>query len=126
MADIPVTKNSEYERPVPHSWRPALKSLADYIVCDIPSESHPGVSLEAIDNDSLSISRANMEAYPAQFGPLSCASWDSSVYIWMQDHWDILIDLTTRDGKVSDLVLHASAREAGDELSMRVGLVYVH
>ena len=49
----------------------------------------------------------NVQAYGDRLIHLDQAVWRSSIYAWANGHWAVLVDLTTENEPVSDLVLHA-------------------
>ena len=123
MTDI--VKDEDRERPIPLVWRAPLKPIVDALVRgEVPASAAPLI-VGAVDPDNLRINRENIADYPDALGPLGDAAWQSSVYIWMAGHWDVLIDLMTEDGEISDLVLAARIIEAGDQFMIEPGLIYV-
>lgn len=102
-----------------------MKQLVDAIVSGQQPDGTPGVSLSEIEPATSKINRANIEAYPAPIGDLSEQSWQSSIYSWTGEYWAVLVDLTTTDGKVSDLVLHAKIRCTDRGYMIEPGLIYV-
>ncbi|HFQ4970525.1 TPA: hypothetical protein ACGUUK_004309, partial [Vibrio vulnificus] len=60
----------------------------------------------------------NLVALPEQ-------TWDSSVCMWMETHWDVLIDLWTETEGLSDLVLQAKVFESKDGYKYQIEMVYV-
>ncbi len=125
MDDVPVSKTEDQELPVPSDWRPAFKALADAIVLDTTFHPIEGFVISSIEDERLQISRGNIRDYPDKIGPLSQDSWKSSIYVWDERYWAVLVDLTTDKGDVSDLVLHAKVTERGDEYLIEFDLVYV-
>lgn len=125
MNPIPITKTEGQELPVPNAWRPALKLLADAVVLKSSVQTIDGFIVDAIDEELLLISHSNVNDYPDSLGPLSAASWTSSICVWHEGYWQVLLDLTTDTGEVSDLVLHAKVTECGDAYTIEPGLIYV-
>jgi len=59
--------------------------------------------------------------------PLTCldeATWERSIYRWMDGYWEVLVDLSTDNEPVSDLTLHARLIEA-DEPYWEIESVHV-
>lgn len=125
MSHILVTKTEGQELPVPNAWRPALKLLADAVVFHSPLTTVDGFIFERIDEESVLINQSNINDYPESLGPLTAASWTSSIYIWDEGYWRVLVDLTTDAGEVSDLVLHAKITERESAYAIEPGLIYV-
>ncbi|GGB67174.1 DUF7668 domain-containing protein [Henriciella pelagia] len=90
-----------------------------------PEEPPVGTQIAEIDAETSKISLANIQAYGEPVGPLRDSSWQTSIYRWMGDHWDVLIDLTTPQGEVTDLVLRAKVRPTSSGFLIEPGLVYV-
>lgn len=125
MNDMSIKKDETDEHPIPVVWRAALKQVADLLVRgDQPATVAPLI-VATLDSDTNEISHQNIAVYPDALGPLADKAWDTSVYIWMGDHWDILIDLTAANGETSDLVLHAKIRESGEQFTIEPGPIYV-
>ncbi len=125
MEKYPIQKNEDSELPIPLSWRPTLKKMADAIVLGQHFEADRQVSIDPIDPETASINRNSIDCYPDTLGPLGAHTWETSVYIWDAGYWQILLDLTTEDGDSSDLVLHVRVRENGEYFVIEPGLVYV-
>jgi len=66
-----------------------------------------------------------IQDYGAKLVALPEASWDTSVCIWMEDHWDALIDLWTVEEGSSDLVLQVHVSEVANEHVVTVYMVFV-
>jgi hypothetical protein len=125
MEFAPVSKTKNQEMPVPIAWRPALKALADAIVGKRALRSIEGFVFRAIEDDGLEVSRSNIEAYPDKLGFLAEDSWKSSIYVWNEGFWEVLVDLTTEAGDLSDLVMHAKVTEREDGYFIEPGLIFV-
>lgn len=121
-----VLKDEERELPVPSIWRSALKQIVDSFVQEraLPTLVD-AIIVDPIASDEAKISRQNIQDYPDPIGPLAEFSWTTSIYIWMDGYWDVLVDLSTSDGETSDLVLHAKVRESDNQYIIKPGLIYV-
>lgn len=116
----PVQDDSE--QPVPDAWREALKTIADaFVLGALPL----GPSIRTVDPETATINPANIAAYPDPIGPLHEASWTTSIHARADDHWQVLVDLSTVDGETSDLVLHVRVFEVEDGFKFEPGLIYV-
>lgn len=122
---VPVTKDADNEGPIPSAWRPILKNIADafarkdYLLKD-------GISgVAPVSGETAEQVREYIQDYGATLVELPPQSWDTSVCIWMGDHWDALIDLWTEDEGQSDLVLEVKVSEAGSGYLVAVYMVYV-
>lgn len=123
--EVPVTRDSNREGPIPSAWRPILKNIADafargdYVLRDEISGVAP------ISEETAGQVHDSIQDYGAKLVELPPQSWDTSVCIWMGDHWDALIDLWTEDEGRSDLVLEVKVSEAGLGYLVDIHMVYV-
>ncbi|WP_299986141.1 hypothetical protein [uncultured Ruegeria sp.] len=122
MSEIPIVKDENSEGSVPTRWRPVLKFIADALVSGRPPIS---LGIRAVDADALKISIGNIADYPDVIGPLTEASWKTSVYIWTGSYWDVLVDLISETGEISDLVLQVKVYPTGQEYEFQPHLVYI-
>ncbi|MUH72024.1 hypothetical protein [Psychrosphaera haliotis] len=76
------------------------------------------------ESDSLHI-QSYIESYGEELIELPIETWDSSIYIWMGNHWNVIIDLWTRAEGRSDLVLSAKVYEDNNEYLFDINMVYV-
>jgi hypothetical protein len=125
IEDTQVVKDADSERHVPIIWRKTLKRISDAIserdfcllrgiegVCEVTPEIANAIE-RAVSN------------YGVHLTPLPQESWDSSVYLWMDGHWNVLIDLYSQEEGQSDLVLNVRVFELESGYSFEVQLVYV-
>jgi hypothetical protein len=66
-----------------------------------------------------------IEDYGEELIELPNDTWDSSVYIYYGNYWNILIDLYTKDEGLSDLVLNTEIREDNNEYIFDIKLIYI-
>lgn len=112
------------EHPVPEALRPRFQALvAAFVAGDFELSSHMIEGISPIDRDGARFIAGQVAAYGGTLAPLSDEAWQRSVYLWMDGYWDVLIDLSTTEESVSDLVLHA--RLFGDQ-SGRIEVWSVH
>jgi hypothetical protein len=120
-----VIKDEEKELPIPQVWRDVfcqiVKALSnkDYLVNSTISNV-PSLSID----DSKYI-EDNIESYGEELTELPAETWDSSIYLWMGTHWDVIIDLWTLGEGRSDLVLSAKVYETNNEYTFKIEMVYV-
>ena len=121
----PVADDSAEQRSVPLEWRSTLRQIADAFAQGNYG-LEPGVAnVEPISASTAAQIEGYVEHYPATLTSLPEATWDSSVCIWDGNHWEVLIDLWTREEGPSDLVLHAHVRPVDAGFSFNVQGVYV-
>jgi hypothetical protein len=125
MSLVSISKDADNERPIPSVWRKGLKRLADGFLSMELIETNDNISISSIASETKEINFANITDYPDRLGPLAEKAWETSVCIWASDHWDILVDLSDENGETTDLVLHATIYEEGQEFILESGLIYV-
>lgn len=123
--EIPVEKDDENEGPVPTIWRPIFENIVNaFVKKDYLLES--GVAgVSPISEDTANQINEYIEDYGEDLVQLPEETWETSVYIWMDPHWDVLVDLWTAGEGLSDLVLRAEVSEKDSGYNVRVALVYV-
>jgi hypothetical protein len=123
--EVPVTKDADNEGPIPSAWRPVLKSIVDAFAREdyLLNDGLSGVA--PISEQTADQVREYIQDYGAKLVELPPESWDTSVCIWMGDHWDALIDLWTEDEGRSDLVLEVDVSEADSGYVVAIHMVYV-
>ena len=67
-----------------------------------------------------------IEYYGATLIDLPEETWDTSVCLWMEGYWDVLIDLFTLEEGASDLVLAARVYEESNQMYIyEIDSIYV-
>jgi hypothetical protein len=125
MSDsILVEKDISQPKQVPSSWRVTLTQIVDAInegdyqlLRGIPNVSILSASI-------AEVIQFNIESYGMPLVSLPDETWHSSVCFWMRGHWDVFIDLFTKDG-VSDLILSLRVEETSEGYAFTPHLVYV-
>jgi hypothetical protein len=101
------------EHPVPEPWRSTFRQIVDAFVAGDFQLRHRTVDgVEIVDRATAKRIAENVAAYGEPLAPLDDATWERSVYRWMDGYWQVLVDLTTQGDPVSDLTLHAKLHEA--------------
>lgn len=62
-------------------------------------------SVEPVDGRTREQVRTYLASYGETLIELPDATWESSVAQWMEGHWEVLIDLWTKEFGMSDLCL---------------------
>lgn len=124
-ADVPVTKNSKTEGPIPSAWRPVLKNIVDAFVRQDYRLADGVLGVAPVSEETDTQIREYIEDYGAKLVGLPQEAWDTSVCIWMHDHWDALIDLWTEEEGSSDLVMQVRVSEADSRYVVTVHMIYV-
>ena len=127
MLDIePVRKDAEQELRVPSIWRGTLAEIVEAFrdgdYC-LQRRIIPGVS--KIDERTAEIIAGNIAYYPCVLASLPPETWKTSVYLWMEDYWEVIVDLYSVDTGCTDLILDVRVYEEPTSYRFDVQLVYV-
>jgi hypothetical protein len=123
--EVPVLQKDDLEHPVPEPWRSTFKQIADaFVAGDFQLRYRPIDGVDPVDQATAERIAENIAAYGEPLAPLNDATWERSVYRWMDGYWQVLVDLSTRGEPVSDLTLHAKLHE-GDDPRLEVCSVHV-
>ncbi|CAL2089826.1 conserved hypothetical protein [Tenacibaculum sp. 190524A05c] len=125
MLKIPVEKNEEEELPIPHIWRPIFKEIVNAFVKGDYNLISEIKNVNRISNETAKQIKDYIEDYGEELVELPNETWNSSVYIYYGDYWNVLIDLYTKEEGLSDLVLNAEVRKNNNEYLVDIQLVYV-
>jgi hypothetical protein len=122
--NIPVIKNTE-ERLVPRIWR---KTLSDIVDAFVDGDFELKTNIEGVSpissEDAIMIAE-NIEDYGVQLKKLPEQTWNTSVSLWMDGFWDILVDLYSEEEDASDLVLNVRVYEKNSEYIFNIYSVFV-
>ncbi len=101
------------EHEVPLEWRAIFEQIVEaFLRNDLGLSNYPVSHVESIHPKTAEGLANNINAYGAPLASLNTATWERSVYRWMDGYWLFLVDLTTVDEEVSDLTIHARLRGA--------------
>lgn len=124
-SEIDVVKYEEKELPIPSSWRPVFKNIVKAFVAHDYHLSYGVQGVQPISDETADQIKNYISDYGEELVELPSETWESSAYIWMGKHWDVLIDLWTAGEGRSDLVLSAQVSESSNSYSFQVYMVYV-
>lgn len=120
-----MLKKDETEHPIPELWRSTFRLIASAFVSgDFKLRDHPIEHVEPIDDETAQSIADNVADYGEPLAALNDATWDRSVYLWMDGYWQMLVDLSTEAEPVSDLTIHARLYD-GDTPRLQITSVYV-
>ncbi|MBU1346928.1 MAG: hypothetical protein KKA16_08235 [Alphaproteobacteria bacterium] len=103
------------EHPIPERLRPRFRELVAALATgDFQLAAHGIDGVAPIDARLADFIADQINAYGAALAPLSDEVWQGSIYAWDGPNWQFLIDLTTTEQPVSDLVLHARLPDVED------------
>ncbi|GAA4015477.1 hypothetical protein GCM10022280_12780 [Sphingomonas swuensis] len=107
-----MLQRDDYEHPVPEPWRSKFKEIAcAFATDDFQLRNACVEGVEPVERGIADHIASNVAAYGEPLAPLNDATWERSVYRWMNGYWQVLVDLTTEGEPVSDLTLHARLDE---------------
>ena len=118
-------KDERGAHPVATAWRPVLAEIVRAFARGDYGLSKPLAAVEAVTKQTAEQIRAYVGSYGATLVELSAESWDTSCAQWMGDHWEVLVDLWTKEEGHSDLVLFLKVVESGGEPRFSVQSVHV-
>ena len=120
-----MLQKDDLEHPVPELWRSTFRQIVDaFVAGDFQLRDCPVQSVEPVELATAEHIASNIAAYGDRLVPLNDATWERSVYRWMDGHWQVLVDLTTRTEPVSDLTLHAKIHN-GNDYRLEIDSVHV-
>lgn len=123
--EVAIEKDEEHERPIPTVWRSIFSNVVDALVKKDYSLSCGVTGVTVVSNETAIHIKEYIQDYGEELIQLSDETWESSIYIWMGGHWDVLIDLWTAGEGRSDLVLSAQVSEKDNGYAIDIGMVYV-
>lgn len=107
----PAVKDEEAAHPVASDWRPALREIVaafsrgDFALSGL-------TSVVPVDPTTQNQINRYLAEYGETLDELPEETWLTSVAQWMGTHWDVLVDLWTKESGKSDLVLSVRVFEA--------------
>ncbi len=115
----------DVQRPVPTVWRSVLREIVEAIRQGDAGLASQLPSVSDVDPESAAQIREYVMDYGETLVALPEEAWESSVALWFEGFWQVLVDLWTEPMTRSDLVLHVKVFEEGAGYRFDVGLVYV-
>ena len=125
MKEVLVVKDEENERPIPTVWRPLFNQIVNAFVKKDYLLTYKVNNVLPVSKETAKQIAEYIEDYGEELIQLPEETWESSVCIWMDPHWDVLIDLWTAGEGRSDLVLGAEISESDTGYTVNINLVYV-
>lgn len=120
-----LLEKDETEHPIPEPWRSTFRQIASAFVSgDFKLRNHPIEHVEPIEAETAQHIADNVADYGESLAPLNDATWDRSIYLWMDGYWQMLVDLSTEAEPVSDLTIHARLHD-GDIPRLQITSVHV-
>jgi hypothetical protein len=107
-----MLRKDDQEHPVPGPWRRKFEEIAAaFATGDFQLRNTRIDGVEPVERGVAEHIAANVAAYGKPLTRLNDATWERSVYRWMDGYWQVLVDLATVGEPVSDLTLHARLDE---------------
>jgi len=122
--EMPV-KDEDNERPVPTVWRATFESIISALIDNDDVALNKISDLKKVTAKERNQIREYLLDYGATLAPLNADSWTTSVSIWMDGYWDVLIDLQSVEDGDTDLVLSAKVFERDGGFRYEIYMVYV-
>lgn len=121
-----MAEKDDAEHPIPLEWRPLLTRVAAAFVDGDFGLQRGIAGVAPVDAETQEWIAESVDAYGETLAPLDPAVWERSCYAWdgANDHWRLLVDLTTDTEPVSDLVLHARLSDTDPQM-LTIYAVYV-
>lgn len=108
-----MLQRDDDEHEVPLDWHAPFEHIVSaFLAKDFHLFDHPIDRVEPIGPSTAKSIAENIAAYGAPLAALNAATWERSIYRWMDGYWTFLVDLTTDEEEVSDLTLHARLDDA--------------
>ena len=123
--EIPVEKDEENELPIPTVWRSTFVSIVNAFVKKDYLLSNEIKGVSPVSMETASQIKEYIEDYGQELIQLPNETWKSSICIYMEDRWEVLIDLWTAGEGRSDLVLGAQVSESENGYIIDIEMVYV-
>lgn len=119
-----VEKNENEELPVPLAWRSTIYMIVDALKAG-NSQAKEILNVEPVDSENAELIDNSIQYYGDTLISLPDETWETSIYRWMVDRWDVMVDLfTSKEGR-SDLVLFLSVFEKEKSYRFQVQSVHV-
>lgn len=91
---IVVKMDCDNELPIPNEWRKTIQQIVE----EIKNKNYtnlsnlPDVFVSEKDFEDM---RSYLDEYGEELTSLPEETWNSSVYLWLESHWELMIDLWT-------------------------------
>ena len=122
---FPVLKNDDNEMPIPEIWRDTFEKIVEALRDGGFRLGGEVVGVRPVSQIDLDAIAKNIANYGCCLVSLSKETWDTSVCLWVDGYWDVLVDLYTKEEGASDLVLAVRVYEEGSLFSFDIQSVYV-
>ena len=119
---IAVEKNEDRELPIPTAWREKISEIVQLVPFKGKSINLPYLS--PISSDDATRIFRTISSYGGPIDSVSFLTWETSIYLWMDGYWDVLVDLSSGGSRI-DLVLFLKVTESDGDYKFHVESVHV-
>ena len=123
--DVLPVKDETAERPIPTAWRPVYRQIVEALVRKDYRLESGILGVQQVSAQTAAQIRDYIDSYGADLVTLSEETWKSSICIWIDPFWDVLVDLWTESEGRSDMVLSTRVREEEQGYVFEIYMVYV-
>ena len=125
MEEVSVQKNDEEELSIPSDWRPIFKEIIQAFVDKDYGLTRGIKFVSKVSEETAKQVKEYIEDYGEELILLPDETWESSIYMWQGNHWDVIIDLWTKSEGRSDLILRTNVYEENQNYRFEIYMVYV-
>lgn len=120
-----LIKDPEIEQAIPLQWRNTIHCINNAIVNRNLEDIIGRTGIIKANIETISLIYNYITEYGFQLCSLSDATWNTSKCRWMINHWHVMVDLSTVEEGLSDLVLFISVSEIKEEWVFSLESVHV-
>jgi hypothetical protein len=121
---IIVKMDCDNELPIPNEWRKIIQKIVE----EIKNKNYtnlsnlPDVFVSEKDFDGMC---SYLDEYGEELISLPEETWNTSVYLWFESHWELMIDLWTVSEGLSDMIIKIEILKIGANYSFKNLMIYV-
>ncbi|MCE9578149.1 MAG: hypothetical protein K8W52_33800 [Deltaproteobacteria bacterium] len=113
------------KQPVADVWRPVIREIVEAFTKGDYALAKGITSVKAPSKARASHAKKYVADYGETLTELPDETWATSESHWTGTHWDVLVDLWTRESGRSDLVLFLRVHEVGAGYAFEVDSLHV-
>jgi hypothetical protein len=121
----PAVKDKNASHPIATTWRPTLREVVRALAQGDFTLARGIPNVSPISPKSAGRIQRYLDEFGQSLAELPEDTWRSSISQWMEDHWEILLDLWTVEAGRSDLVLFARVFERDGEFQFEIESLHV-
>lgn len=126
MSFVGISYDANYEAPVPSEWRKTIETIVQVLNLPEPSKAIAEIKNVFAGDNVIAISLGQIEDDPASRVWIGPKTWESSICVWQEGYWELIIDLHIDDEleEVSDLILPIKIKCAGSETHFEANFIH--